>query len=266
MKKIIGMVVLLAAICVLVFAETLGSSAPIAEPDGHIALLHIRHRRGSLSSRGHRFVGRRGYRVWRGVSTVAITEWGVPPAIAGMVVILIGMAIGLWHGFLITGQASAVHSDVVHYAHSARAFARYVSEQTMGFGNGFPGVRALGDGFLLGIPSPVVILALVAIVAAFFMHFTVYGRYLYAIGRNPRAAEYSGVKVGRMQTISYVACGGLAALAGILYASYTNSVQPASTGLMYELYAIDEAVLGGCSLNGGQGTIIGILVAPRLCA
>jgi len=67
-----------------------------------------------------------------------------------------------------------------------------------------------------------------------------------------------------MQTAAYVAGGGLAALAGILYATYTNSVQPATTGLAYELYAIAAAVLGGCSLRGGEGTVVGIIVGAAI--
>lgn len=107
-------------------------------------------------------------------------------------------------------------------------------------------------------------LVVVAIICAFFLHFTKYGRFLYAIGRNEKAVAYSGVNVPVMKTWSYVACSFLAGLAGILYAAYTNSVQPASTGQAYELYAIAAAVLGGCSMRAGEGTIVGIIIGAAI--
>ena len=184
--------------------------------------------------------------------SLLISVHGVSPALASLVVFGMCIIIGLAHGALVTKLKLQPFIVTLCTMLIFRGLARRLTEDaTMGFGNRFLSFRALGDGAAsipgteLNIPIPVIVLAVVAIIAHFFMRYTVYGRYLYAIGRNPDAARYSGVKVDRMQTASYLVCAVLAGLAGILYATYTNSVQPATTGQAYELYAIAAAVLGG---------------------
>ncbi len=88
------------------------------------------------------------------------------------------------------------------------------------------------------------------------LHRSVYGRHLFAVGRNEEAARYSGIQSRNVITGAYVISGGLAGVASILIAFYTNSVSPSSHGNFYELYAIAAAVLGGCSLRGGEGSIL----------
>jgi len=269
LRKIIGMVALLAALCVLTYLgnERFISSDNLQNLTRHIAFLAIfAIGEGLVILSGGIDLSVGSIIAFSGVLlSYTVVDRGMPPVAAGALVIALGAAIGLWHGFLVSKVKLQPFIATLCTMLALRGHARVlVEEQTMGFGNQFLGLRALGDGFVFGIPTPVVILVGVAVIAAFFLHFTVYGRYLYAIGRNPQAAEYSGVKVGRMQTAAYIACGALAALAGILYASYTNSVQPATTGLAYELYAIAAAVLGGCSMRGGEGTIIGIIVGAAI--
>ena len=96
------------------------------------------------------------------------------------------------------------------------------------------------------------------------LHRSIYGRYLYAVGRNEEAARYSGVNTRRIIAGAYIISGTLAGLAAILIAFYTNSISPSSHGQSYELYGIAAAVLGGCSLRGGEGSIIGILIGAAL--
>jgi ribose transport system permease protein len=113
-----------------------------------------------------------------------------------------------------------------------------------------------------GVPLlswPVVICLLVIAVGGYLLHFTVFGRYVFAIGGNRDAAEYSGIPVKRVETLTYVISAGMAGLAGILYAAYIKNMD-ATLGSSYELIAIAAAVLGGCSLRGGEGTIIGVLI------
>jgi len=86
-----------------------------------------------------------------------------------------------------------------------------------------------------------------------------YGRYLFAVGRNEDAARFSGINTRRVITASYVLMGTLTGMAGILWAFYTNSISPSNHGNSFELYGIAAAVLGGCSLRGGEGSILGIL-------
>jgi ribose transport system permease protein len=133
-----------------------------------------------------------------------------------------------------------------------------------------PAVDATGQAIPLDfwawvpVPMPVVLLVIVAVVAAVLLNYTVFGRYLLALGRNEQAARYSGIQTDRIVIIAYVICSVLAGVSGILFALDLNSIQPASHGNFYELYAIAAAVLGGCSLRGGEGSILGVLIGTAV--
>ena len=105
----------------------------------------------------------------------------------------------------------------------------------------------------------VILLGLLAL-ATVMLHFSVLGRYFYAIGSNERAARFSGIATDYYKMLAFVLCSTLTALYSILYVFTYNSVQPSGTGNMDELYAIAGAVLGGFSLRGGEGTVLGILI------
>jgi ribose transport system permease protein len=154
------------------------------------------------------------------------------------------------------------------YRGITRGFTR---DQTMGFVNEFKGLRWLATARIpvpgienFGIPFPCVILLFVAVIAAVFLNQTIYGRYLLALGRNEDAARYSGIRTERMIILAYVICALLSGLGGMLFVLDVNSAQPADFGNFYELYAIAAAVLGGCSLRGGQGTITGVILGTAL--
>jgi ribose transport system permease protein len=98
----------------------------------------------------------------------------------------------------------------------------------------------------------------------FVLHRSVYGRYLLAVGRNEEATRFSGINTRAVIAGSYVIGGLLTGISGILFAFYTNSVSPSNHGNFYELYGIAAAVLGGCSLRGGEGSIIGIVIGTAL--
>ena len=143
--------------------------------------------------------------------------------------------------------------------------------KTGSFGNDFKGLRWLAtekipvpgiEGF--GIPVPFILMIVVAILAAILLNKTIYGRYLLALGRNEDAARYSGINTHRMIIMAYVICAAMAGLGGMLFVLDVNSAQPADFGNFYELYAIAAAVLGGCSLRGGQGTIVGVILGTAL--
>jgi ribose/xylose/arabinose/galactoside ABC-type transport system permease subunit len=114
------------------------------------------------------------------------------------------------------------------------------------------------------IPAPMITLLVLAILAMIFLNQTIYGRYLLALGRNEDAARYSGIRTDRMVILAYVMCSGAAGVAGILFALDINSVQPSGHGNFYELYAIAAAVLGGCSLRGGEGSILGVIIGAAV--
>ncbi|MBV9949168.1 MAG: ABC transporter permease [Myxococcales bacterium] len=130
----------------------------------------------------------------------------------------------------------------------------------LGLANG--GLLALHGGDPL-VPYPLVIFLVVLAVFGYLLHFTVFGRYVYAIGGNRDAAQYSGINVKRVETSTYVISAGLGAVAGICYASYIGQMSQ-QVGIAYELYAIAAAVLGGCSLRGGEGTVLGIVVGSAI--
>jgi ribose transport system permease protein len=103
----------------------------------------------------------------------------------------------------------------------------------------------------------------VAALGAYVLHYTVLGRYIYAIGGNRDAARYSGINVNRVEVLTYAISAGSAGIAGICYSSFIGQMSQ-KVGEGYELYAIAAAVLGGCSLRGGEGTIFGIAIGASM--
>jgi ribose transport system permease protein len=133
---------------------------------------------------------------------------------------------------------------------------------------GSPLLKLGNGGFLLYqgepiIPYPLLIFLAVVAVGTYVLHFTVYGRYVYAIGGNRDAAEYSGINVRRIEASTYLISAGTAGVAGVCYAAYIGQMSQ-QVGIAYELYAIAAAVLGGCSLRGGEGTVLGIVIGSAV--
>lgn len=113
-------------------------------------------------------------------------------------------------------------------------------------------------------PAPFLFLVVLALLAGFFLNETVWGRHLLAVGKNPEAARYSGIRTERLVLFAYVWCAACAGLGGVLFSLDQNTMQPNSGGNFYELYAIAAAVLGGCSLRGGEGSILGVVIGAAL--
>ena len=197
--------------------------------------------------------------------------WGVTPALAA--VIALSLAIGLAHGLLVTKLRLQPFVVTLCGLLFYRGIARWLAaDQTLGFGSAYDdSLRLLAIGkiplpFTAGfsLPAPALILIALAVAAAVFLNKTIYGRYLFALGRNEEAARFSGINTDRMIIVAYVICSLLAGLGGILFALDVNSIQPASHGNFYELYAIAAAVLGGCSLRGGEGSIAGVVIGAAV--
>jgi ribose transport system permease protein len=196
-----------------------------------------------------------------------LSEAKLPWPVAVFLILLLGVLLGLLHGVLITRVKLQPFVVTLCGLLFYRGLARFISnDETKGFGEatGFEGLRNFITGNVLGVPVAFVLLLIIAAIVALFLHRGVYGRYLFAVGRNEDAARYSGLNTNRIVTGAYVASGLLTAIAGILIAFYTNSVSPSSHGNFYELYGIAAAVLGGCSLRGGEGSVIGILLGTVL--
>ncbi len=201
-----------------------------------------------------------------------LTTHGWPVPLALLMAVVASVGIGLFHGLLITKLRLppfvVTLCGLLLYRGITRGFTR---DQTVGFGAEFKGLRLLSTGeipipFVSGfsIPAPWIFLLGVAIAAAVFLNRTVYGRHLLALGSNEQAARFSGINTGRMTVLAYVISSSLAGLGGLLFVLDVNSAQPVDFGNFYELYAIAAAVLGGCSLRGGEGTIVGVIVGAAL--
>jgi len=203
---------------------------------------------------------------------LTVKHTSVPAAL--LLVLLVSLAIGLGHGLLITKLRLQPFVVTLCGLLLYRGLARYLTnDETLGFGSAFPGLRYLSVGHPVSlpftgghllVPMPFVLMAVIAIAAAILLNTTIYGRYLLALGRNEQAARYSGINTGRITMMAYLICSLLAGLGGVLFALDVNSIQPSGLGEFYELYAIAAAVLGGCSLRGGEGTILGVIIGAAV--
>jgi ribose transport system permease protein len=199
--------------------------------------------------------------------SLMLTQWHWPPLVAVAVVLILGALLGGIHGLLITRLGLQPFLVTLCGLLLYRGLARYIAAdvvQGFGAGTGFEWLRDFTTGSIVQVPMPFVLMMIVAVVMWVLLHRSVYGRYLFAVGRNEEAARYSGINSRNVIASAYVISGSLAAVAAILLAFYTNSVSPSSHGNFYELYAIAAAVLGGCSLRGGEGSIVGIVAGTAL--
>jgi ribose transport system permease protein len=199
--------------------------------------------------------------------SMMLTEWRTSAFLAVPATIVLTMVLGWIHGFLITKVRIQPFIVTLCGLLFYRGLARFISsDETKGFGSaeGFETLQKMASGSILYVPTPFVLLIIISAVMWVVLHRSVYGRYLYAVGRNEEAAKYSGINSRKVIASAYVICGALVGIAGILIAFYTNSISPSSHGNFYELYGIAAAVLGGCSLRGGEGSIIGILIGAAL--
>ncbi|AOH82639.1 sugar ABC transporter permease [Sphingomonas panacis] len=198
---------------------------------------------------------------------LTVAGWVIYPSIplVMLIAVAVGGLIGLVNGTLVTRFGVAPFIATLGMMYVARGAALLLSDGATfpnlvgapDFGN--EGFAVLGASRLLGVPLPVWIVGALALVAGFVAARTPFGRYVYAVGGNARAALLSGVRVSRIQTAVYVISGTCAALVGLLVASDLVSAHPAS-GQSFELSAIAAVVLGGASLAGGRGTIGGTII------
>jgi len=199
--------------------------------------------------------------------SMALGEWHWPVPLVVLFVIALPMALGSIHGWLITRFHLQPFIVTLCGLLIYRGLARYIaSDSTKGLGDGkeWGTLRSLASGKLCGVPMPFVVLVVTAVVMWLVLHRSVYGRYLLAVGRNEEAARFSGINTRRVIASSYVVAGLLTGVSSIMLAFYTNSVSPSNHGNFYELYGIAAAVLGGCSLRGGEGSILGIVLGTAL--
>jgi len=187
---------------------------------------------------------------------------GYPLVVPIVIGLLVGLVCGLVNGILVAKNRLAPFIVTLGMMTAARGAA-------LVFTNGRPIINLsdsydqIGGGYLLGIPLPIIIFIFVVLLCVFLLHYTRFGRYVYAVGGNELAAKVSGINTNRVLIGVYAIGGLLAGLAGIVLSSRVMSASPA-IGEGYELDAIAAVVIGGTSLMGGVGTISGTVVGALI--
>jgi ribose transport system permease protein len=196
------------------------------------------------------------------ILTTLVTDHEVSWPLGVLVTVMAGTLLGCLHGWLIAKvrlQSFIVTlCGLLIYRGVGRAIAhdqtKYFNNDTAGF------LKTIATAKPYGIPNSFTAFILISLVMYVILHRSVYGRYLYAVGRNEDAARFSGINSRLVVGSAYAISGLLAGIASIFIAFYAASISPAQLGTAYELYGIAAAVLGGCSLRGGEGTIFGIVI------
>jgi len=199
----------------------------------------------------------------------------MPIPLALLSVLLIAATLGLIHGLLVTRARLQPFVVTLCGLLIYRGLSRWLTgDNPAGVGEYSDTLCQVGSGRLnlytnavgdtFGLPYPFFFLAAIGIAAAIFLNRTIWGRYLLALGRNEEAARFSGINTGNVTLLAYVVCSTLAAVGGMLFALDSLSISPSSFGNFFELYAIAAAVLGGCSLRGGEGSIVGVIIGTAV--
>lgn len=197
---------------------------------------------------------------------VAVTKMGLPMPVGVVIGILTGGFMGLVNGILIARLKLPPFIATLGTLSVARGLALVISGAIPIYFANAPEFNSVVMGSTLGdflpwfaVPNIAIVLFGVAILASFILSKSVLGRYAYAIGSNEEAVRLSGVSVDKWKMGVYILCGLFAGLGGVLLAARVNSAQPA-LGYGYELDAITAVIIGGASLSGGVGTILGTII------
>ena len=191
---------------------------------------------------------------------------GVDSIIAIPVALIVGLVVGALNGVLIS-EGKLQPFIVTLATMTMLRGATLVFTDGKPIGTGFEANSKLfawfGNGYVLGIPVPIIVIIVTFLVALFVLTQTKIGRYVYALGGNEEATKLSGISTDKVKIFVYAISGMMAALAGIIITSRLSSAQP-TAGSGYELDAIAAVVLGGTSLAGGTGTIVGTMIGALI--
>ncbi len=196
-----------------------------------------------------------------------LVNFELPWPVAFLAVVAGGAALGAVHGLLISRLDLQPFVVTLCGLLIYRGVARYyTNDSTEGFGyaGGYETLEWLTSGRTWNIPHTFIFFVIVALIMAVLLHKSVLGRYIYAVGKNEEAARFSGIPTKTVIVATYAICGLLTGISTVFFVFYTQSVSPSAHGNFYELYAIAAAVLGGCSLRGGEGSILGIALGVVL--
>ena len=198
------------------------------------------------------------------VGVTLMVSYGFPPLLGVAGGVLVGATAGLVNGLLVSFAGLNPFIATLGMLTVARGLVFIATGAVAVFGAP-ESFRLLGQGRIGPIPIPIIVILVVAVLGYVVLSRTKLGRYAYAMGSNPEAARLSGIPIRRYLTSVYVISGALAGLGGMIAASRVNSGQP-NYGVGLELDVIAAAVIGGASLFGGQGTIVGTLIGAFLIA
>ena len=200
------------------------------------------------------------------ITGVFITNWGMPVPIGILAGVASGALAGFINGVVIAKMKVPPFVSTLGMMYIAKGLALIISDLKPIYFTNTPAFRDIATGSVLGsifpgfdIPNGVLIFFVAAIIGSFVLFKTVLGRYTFALGSNEEATRLSGVSVDFWKIIVYTVSGVYAGLAGVVIASRLNSAQPA-LGQGYELDAIAAVVIGGTSLSGGSGSIMGTVI------
>jgi ribose transport system permease protein len=190
-----------------------------------------------------------------------IASYGVVPSI--LIVLTVSALVGLWHGFFVTRAGVPPFIITLGTWLIARGAAAYITRgYPVVFPSGHP-FLVLGQKDLFSIPIMFIVMLVVAILITFILHLTTLGRHIYAVGGNIEAARVSGVNVNGVRLFCYASSGVMAGITGILWASRLGQGTPV-VGSAYELWAVAATVIGGTSLFGGEGTVLGAILGAAI--
>ncbi len=201
-----------------------------------------------------------------GAFAASLIAMEVPVLVAVPTALLAGAALGAISGIIIAkGKVQAFIATLVTMTLLRGVTMVYTDGRPIstGFTDTADAFAWFGTGYALGIPVPVWIMVIVFASVWYLLNHTRFGRYIYALGGNESATRLSGINVDRVKIGVYAICGLLAALAGIIVTSRLSSAQP-TAGMGYELDAIAAVVVGGTSLMGGRGRIMGTLIGALI--
>ncbi len=189
---------------------------------------------------------------------------GLPVWVSVILGILVATVMGFLNGFLVAKATLPPFIATLGIMMIARGLTLVISQARPVYFLAAPSFRLISQGSLFGaVPYPILYLLALALLASFVMRRLVIGRHIYGLGSNEVAVKLSGVSVERVKIFTYSICGFLAGAAGVVLTARLNSAQPAA-GLSYELDAISAAVIGGASLSGGEGTILGTIIGALI--
>jgi ribose transport system permease protein len=198
------------------------------------------------------------------VGTLVMAHAHVDWSIGVVVGTLVGGVVGLVNGLLITKANLNPFIATLGMMSAARGLV-YLSTNAVAVYNLQPSFAILGNGSIDGVPVPLIVLVVIAVLAHLLLTRTRFGRHTYAIGSNLEAARLSGISIALVLILIYVLQGLLAGFGGMIASSRVVSGQP-NFGVGLELDVIAATVIGGASLFGGQGTIVGTLIGAFLIA